>query len=87
MKVIREQYHSDVDESTKTETEYELDNGGDAFFTLDVAKNESSFSLKVIYGNQETDLGMFYTKPDTVADKISLRAKVLTEKYENSNIL
>lgn len=85
--MIREQYYADVDESTKTETEHDLDDGGDAFFTLDVAKNESSFSLKVTYGNQETDLGMFYTKPDTVADKVSLRAKVLTEKYEISIIL
>lgn len=42
------------------------------------------FLLQVTYGKQETDLGMFYTVPVTVADKVSLRAKVLTEKYEYS---
>lgn len=45
--LIREQFHADVDESTKTETVHELDNDGNLFLTLDIAKNESSFSLKV----------------------------------------
>lgn len=49
IKVIREQFYADVDDSTVTETEHELDDNGDAFFTLDIAKNESSFSLKVIF--------------------------------------
>lgn len=39
---------------------------------------------QVTYGKQETDLGMFYTVPVTVADKVNLRAKVLTERYEYS---
>lgn len=30
---------------------------------------------------QETDLGMFYTTACRVEDKISLKAKVVTERY------
>lgn len=45
--IIREQYHADVDESTVQQTDHELDENGNIFFTLDIAKNESSFSLKV----------------------------------------
>lgn len=37
--------------------------------------------FKVKYVNQQSDLGMFYTTPNRVADKISLNAKVLTERY------
>lgn len=33
------------------------------------------------FGTEETDLGLFYTTAETVADKITLKAKNLTEKY------
>lgn len=45
--LVREQFYADVDESTKSETTYDLDENGKCFLSLDVAKNESSFSLKV----------------------------------------
>lgn len=100
--LVREQFYADVDESTISETTHDLDENGHCFLSLDVAKNESSFSLKVNrmsnghqiihkienlisfkakYAKQETDLGIFYTTPNKVADKISLNAKVLTERY------
>lgn len=44
---IREQFYTNVDESTKTETVHDLDDDGNLFLTLDIAKNESSFSVKV----------------------------------------
>lgn len=47
MTVIREQFHTNVDESTKTEAVHDLDDDGNLFVTLDIAKNESSFSIKV----------------------------------------
>lgn len=45
--VIREQFYADIDETTVQETEHDLDENGDMFTTLIIAKNESSFSLKV----------------------------------------
>ncbi|XP_031622614.1 CD109 antigen-like, partial [Contarinia nasturtii] len=78
--VIRERFYTNVDESTTDESVHELDETGDAYFAMDVEKNESSFSIKVKYAGQETDLGMFYSTSFTVADRISLRAKVLTEQ-------
>lgn len=47
MTVIREQFHTNVDESTKTEAVHDLDDDGNLFVTLDIEKNESSFSIKV----------------------------------------
>lgn len=45
--LVREQFYADVDESTTSETAHDLDENGRCFLSLDVAKNESSFSLKV----------------------------------------
>lgn len=45
--LVREQFYANVDESTTTETTHDLDENGHCYLTLDVAKNESSFSLKV----------------------------------------
>lgn len=45
--IIREQFFADVDESNVQETVHELDENGSIFITFDIAKNESSFSLKV----------------------------------------
>lgn len=39
------------------------------------------FIFQAKYGDQETGLGRFYTiQPRTIADKVSLKAKILTEK-------
>lgn len=110
--LVREQYFDDTDSSTISETVHDLDEKCNCLISLNVAKNEASFSLKVIflvdsirwstavlrnirfvhgfyfisfkakYVNQETDLGMFYTTFNQVADKISLNATILTERYE-----
>lgn len=44
---MREQFHTDIDETTKTENVYELDENGDVIIPITIEKNESSFSLKV----------------------------------------
>lgn len=46
--VVRERFYADVDESSIAETTHELDENGNCFLSIDVARNESSFSLKVI---------------------------------------
>ncbi|XP_031636083.1 ovostatin-like, partial [Contarinia nasturtii] len=61
------------------ESIYELDESGDANFTVDVGKNDIEFSLKVKYCGQETNMGMFHVDTSvTVAPRITLQAKVLT---------
>lgn len=45
-------------------------------------KMKNVISLKAKYVDQEADLGMFYTTQNQVADKISLNARILTERYE-----
>lgn len=44
-------------------------------------QNEKSILFKAKYVQQETDLGMFYTTSNKVADKISLNAKILTDRF------
>lgn len=78
--VVTERFYADVDGSTKSEDAFELNADGDVFMKLPLAKNESSFSMKVIYMNEETDLGMFYTTSLTTADRKSLKANISTEK-------
>lgn len=77
--MLMERFYADVDGSTKSEDTYELNENGDVFMQLAVAKNESSLSLKVVYMGEETDLGMYYTSTSTAADRVSLKATVATE--------
>lgn len=46
--LIRERFHVNVIESSKTETVHELDDNGNLSLSLDIAENELSFSLKVV---------------------------------------
>lgn len=77
--VLIERFHADVDGSTKSEDVHELNDDGDLLLQHKIAKNESSFSLKILYMGEETDLGMFYTTTFNVADRASLKARILTE--------
>lgn len=46
--VIREQLLDKNEKSTKTESVHELNENGDAVFTLNIAKDESRFSVTVM---------------------------------------
>lgn len=79
MSVMIERFYADVDGSTKSEDVHELNDDGDLMFQNKIEKNESSFSLKTVYMGEETDLGMFYTTTFNIADRASLKARILTE--------
>lgn len=64
--LIREQFYADVDESTVQETDYDLDDNGEIFTTLIIAKNESSFSLKVNSYNRRKSRQFFPLYESTI---------------------
>lgn len=45
--VIREQFFDEKKRSTKTTADHQLNKNGDVVVSLDIAKDESSFSLQV----------------------------------------
>lgn len=49
--VLREQFHENENQSIKSQAVYRLNRNGDAAFTLDIAENETKFSLKVCLTN------------------------------------
>lgn len=87
MTIVREQHFEKKKKGiVKSEFVQELNENGDAVFTLDIAQDESQFSLEATIGSQKTDLGQFYTfdASDTSEndrqENNSLTAKVFTEK-------